>query len=392
MAGITCLTGCPQQIVTMPYSASTTIPLALDTLSVPSANAIEIMPMIPITVGNSSSFKVIFDTGSVGLHVFRSALMTYGDTEIPSPGPSSNVDANYGGTSTSSCDWTGYHATSKVSIGSIDLPTAEPIDVIETASPGCKGELSQANGILGVRPGLPANSPSPGDYIQLPNLMQLLPGNFGSGFIVSVYQSQPIITVGLPLPLPTGYTYVQPTVQTLNAAPGTVYWDAHADAAATGTQGAFSWCLKFTPPTGSPASDQAIATCEPTAVTDSGGLTGRIYFDAAAPQWITTTGSTIPGVSAQGTSPTGTTVTAYLNGTQMMPFTLPSAMVPVDCWGYNDLLLLFGDTPTPSGAEENFGLAPFFENDIMYDFRPNQNLFGVHTAVTIPVAPIGCSS
>jgi hypothetical protein len=142
-------------------------------------------------------------------------------------------------------------------------------------------------------------------------------------FYITFAPNPPTVTMGLPQPLPTGFVYVQPTVQANpNVTDGT-YWAPQAETSATSDQGAVSWCFTALQYVGSSgATPQSIKTCT-LAVTDSGGEDGNIYFDASPPTWYQ--------------DPT-TLIEANLNGLNgtSLTFDMPGAQIPVPCMGYNE--------------------------------------------------------
>ena len=187
--------------------------------------------------------------------------------------------------------------------------------------------------------------------------MEFLPNGYGNGFTVSLWRVPPIVQVGLPNPLPTGYALVQATVQNSALVPGGTYWAPQAETSSAGDQATFPWCYSVAQPVGSSgATPTVVSACVTRLLTDSGGQAGQLYFDATPPPWLPTTASTYPNVVV-GTAPAGAEISANLAGSTIQANIAP-AQIPQPCMGYNDISFYFGSS-TQSPFAINFGLNPF---------------------------------
>jgi len=334
--------------------------------------------LIPVSIGRGSPIYVVLDTGSTGLHVTQSALENSGASGSYTL-TSTSIKATYSG----GCVFTGNSANSQVSIGPIVVPNLT-FDVVQPSS-DC-GVLG-TNGILGIRPALVQDTDDP----NVQNPMMLLPGNYRSGFVLSLWASPPTVTVGLTRGIRQefGATSTPAPVETSPSEPHATYWGPPGESSSNHLQGGFPWCFTAYPSRSATPQPAPIATCTAATVMDSGGESGRIYMGAIAPSWYPVAAPS-PEPSAffagatYGTPPVGTIIVAAMANDPAMSFTLPAAGTPVACGEYNEEGLLFGPTP-PSYFENNTGMSPFFVADVMYDF--GDSAFGVRAIPSFAAPP-----
>jgi hypothetical protein len=365
----------PFGVNTTPASVSTTIPLMFEPAS--GANDGNDV-LIPVSIGNGMPFYVILDTGSTGLKVTQTALTTYGATSYTT---GRSIKASFSG----GCVYNGNSAKGPFKIGSIQLPT-EYFDIVQPSS-SCSSIF--ANGVLGVRPALVQSSDDP----NVQNPMMFMPGNYGSGFILSLWASPPSMTVGLTDPIRQGFNTTPAPVQISPASPNAEYWGPPGDTASENQQGGFPWCFAATAASNTVPRPVPIQTCTASTVMDNGGQQGRIYMGTSAPAWYpvaTTTPSAALFTNALvGTPPLGTVIVATMANDPAMTWTLPAAGIPQPCALYNAEQLVFGPTPAQSAFENNTGMSPFLENDVMFDFQKAQ--LGIRPINPIPSPPPFCS-
>jgi hypothetical protein len=172
-----------------------------------------------------------------------------------------------------------------------------------------------------------------------------LPGNLSSGFIVSLYGSQPSVRVGLTPSITAGFT--EYNVPTATLADGSPTWNQSAQG------GLLPWC--YTVVNGTSTVGPACSAGIMSAAIGGGPMT--LYIASASPP---------PFVTPQvlGPLPVGAQVTATLGS---IVWTLPPAGT---CGPYNEINISYGPSSAlPAGYVETNGATPYFSNDVLYDLK-----------------------
>jgi hypothetical protein len=361
-AGLFAACGPHPPISPAPNPSSTTITLAM---SSPPGDSSYHYAVIPISIGHGSRISdVMLDTGSPGLRITLAALEASNATYFATGKNTSTTFADNNG----NCTWAGFSAIGDIYVGGI-LIRHQFFDVV-TSITACN-DLGALSGIMGVRPALVKST----DDARVGNLMMLLPGNFGTGYVASLYASPPTLTVGLTPSLKQGFVTVSPSPEIATVPPYFTYWGPPNQSSFMDDEGTLPWCVTLTAPPGTVGPQpQPTATCTSFVVTDSGGNNGRIYLDETPPPWFPT-----PQPAGYAVAPAGAQIALSI-GTSS--WTLPAAGT---CSDYNTIPIYFGNGPTEP-FEDNTGISPFMEYDIMYDFADEQ--FGVHAATK--AAPAFC--
>jgi hypothetical protein len=288
-------------------------------------------PMIVLKVGDGPPSRFIVDTGSFGLRVFRGALgPNVYDTGITVP------DSQFGGSAAEKRIYRGTLGMGPVDVGGITIPQAafEIVhDVCTGTSCNPDGEpLNVGGGIFGVEV---TSGPS-----QFRSLMSQLPGNLGSGFIISLSDTlNPSMTVGITPANSAGFTTQRflgkGKAQAIGFAP---------------TADRFTWCYSIRQSTLQDA-------CIPEVVTDSGGEAMILSFlDVPAPRLFPVSGTLAPGLTVD--AKLGRITWTFTTGT---------------CLHFDRVDVQFSGAPEPAAATNSTN--PFYMNDVMYDLR--DGLFGM---------------
>jgi hypothetical protein len=183
-------------------------------------------PLVAVSIGGGPSLSTVFNTSTAGLRVPVAALAgaTYTDTGQPIIVTLENGNGTF--------TLSGTLGKADVNVGGIDIGKAVPFQIVKQITcsfqPCAVSQFSGSiSGIFGVRPWITEDG-------VLYGLMGELPGNLSSGFIVSLYGSQPSVRVGLTPSITAGFT--EYNVPTATLADGSPTWNQSAQG------GLLPWC------------------------------------------------------------------------------------------------------------------------------------------------------
>lgn len=309
-------------------------------------------PLITVSIGGGATLSTAFSTTTAGLRVPVAALAgaTYTDTGQPD----TIVLENGTGTFTLS----GTVGMADVNVAGIDIGKSVPFQIVKqltcTPQPCTVNAFSGSiSGIFGVRPWIAEDG-------ILWGLMGELPGNLGSGFIISLYGAQPSVRAGLTPSAVSGFTDYSVPVATV--ADGSPVWNQSAGG------GVLPWC--YTVVDGASSTGPACSTGIISGATGGGPMT--LYIATASPPAFVTPQTLAP-------LPAGAQMTATLGS---IVWTLPPAGT---CGPYDEVEIWYGPASAiPSNYAETNGTTPYFSNDVLYDLKGGN--FGMRPTAVGPPA------
>jgi hypothetical protein len=309
-----------------------------------------------VSVGGSTPFPVLLDTGSSGLRVYAAALTTFhgvaGVTTTHDQYSYGSGNTYYGYVAQADAKLYGVTPGGSVDFGSILYEDVTSICATGTPPPcGSSGvttaEASGKYGILGVRP-IERNDSSGEVYSPI----SYLPGNLGRGFIVSLGNAtNEQLILGLTPGNSSGFN--TDTVGSTLGADGRYNFNNDTT---------FPFCYTFVSADATTSFTSPCGTYD--FLSDTGRTTANLQFSTkpTGPESL---------VDASGNLKAGTTITASLNGATWWTLTAG------ECTSYNQVSAGFG---VSSPGPETNGVLPYYYEDVLYDLV--DGIFGYRNAGT----------